>query len=465
MDDLRNWDCIFYLSILLTFRQDLSDYCMPSIRLCELSEALLVLTKVADNSIQAFYSTYSGLNQRKIDMVEAYFLSVKIMGKGSGAYRYSCLVLFVLILFIIFTANTYEIIGSVLDRIEWGNSQYSFNDSFPFREKWIDLYGLVQSLCGKKQIENFTIYKTSYGKMVSVREELSDDECESRFIEIYSIMEYLENKDIPYYYITSILPIQDAEDIPKGAMEGSHYNQNRLRKQLDENDVKLIDLQNLDEIKSINKEELFYFTDHHWTLNTCFAAYQGIVDKIEKDMELGVSADEIKNLGNYNHLCLEKSFLGSYGIKVGEFYAGKDNFEILVPKFDTDLTFRSYDANSNLIMEKRGKFYEALIDDEIVEDPDYKNKYNAFCNMGYIENHVVNNLAPNNLKCLYISHSYGRPLTMYLSLIFNQVVNLDPQEGRFNGNYLSYIDEYNPDVVIIQAEFEGMIIGNYKTSD
>lgn len=54
---------------------------------------------------------------------------------------------------------------------------------------------------------------------------------------------------------------------------------------------------------------------------------------------------------------------------------------------------------------------------------------------------------------LLISHSYGRPYVQYLSLCFGEVRNLDPQEGRYNENYLQYMEEYRPDLVNIMTKF------------
>nr|WP_300839891.1 hypothetical protein [uncultured Acetatifactor sp.] len=148
-------------------------------------------------------------------------------------------------------------------------------------------------------------------------------------------------------------------------------------------------------------------------------------------------------------------------MKVGKYYAGKDDFVILLPDFDTDMLFQSYDTTGKLLLEKSGDFFCSLLDGDILEDTEYDNKYNSFCNVGYIENHILNYNASNDLKCLFISHSYGRPLTMYLAINFFEIVNLDPQKGRFGGNYLEYIDEYEPDIVLFQVEFEGEIIGVY----
>lgn len=380
--------------------------------------------------------------------------------------KYVCTFIFAGLLILIFSSYVFSFIKFDFnaDR-SISELQKYFNNQIVCRESWIDIYGLEQNIIGKRQIENFTIFKMDYGKMVSAREVLTKEESEKKFAELYPIINYLETCNIPYYYITSILPIQDIDDLPIGASEGSHTNQSRVEQQLKEFNVNIINIQNLKQIKCIPKKQLFYKTDHHWKLETCFAAYQGIVEKIQNDCHWQMDIDKTTKTDYYSELCIEDSFLGSYGIKVGRFYAGKDDFVVYIPKFDTDFVFRSYDASRNLLLEKIGSFYDALIDDAIIYDTDYNNKYNAFCNMGYIENHVVNNKAPNKLKCLYISHSYGRPMTMYLALNFREIVNIDPQQYRFNGNYLTYIDDFQPDIVLFQVESEGMIIGNYKTSD
>ncbi|MCI8852424.1 MAG: hypothetical protein HFI32_02835 [Lachnospiraceae bacterium] len=380
--------------------------------------------------------------------------------------KYACTFAFVGVLMVIFGIYVFGFLGSEpkADISKSGLENY-FNNEIVCRENWIDLYGLEQNILGKRQIENFTIFKTDYVKMVSARETLTAKESEEKFAELYSIIEYLETCNIPYYYITSLLPIQDINDLPAGVSEGSHANQNRVEEQLKEFHVNTISIQSMDQICSIQKEELFYRTDHHWNLETCFAAYEGIIKKIQNDYNWQLDINKTTELENYDELRKEDSFLGSYGIKVGRFYAGKDDFVVYIPKFDTDFVFRSYDAKGELLLEKTGNFYHALLDDNMIRDMDYWNKYNAFCSMGYIENQVINNNAPNDLKCLYISHSYGRPMTMYLALNFKEIVNLDPQEDRFSGNYPTYIDDFQPDIVLFQVESEGMIIGEYETSD
>ena len=332
------------------------------------------------------------------------------------------------------------------------------------QNEYVNLYGAMQRLLGKKQIEKFTIFKTEYDKLVAPRKELTEEDTKLKFEELYLIIAYLEENHIPYYYLTSLLPIQD-KDLPAGVKDSSHTNQAAVEKELQEHNVTVIDLQELPGVQAIDHKNLFYRTDHHWRLETCFTFYQELIARIEEDLGFDLNSRKTGDKNNYSVLKQENAFLGSYGVKVGKYYDGKDDFLVFLPEFPTHFTFQSYDADGVLQLEKTGDFYEALLDDRILLDADYNNKYSAFCNSGYIENRILNQNAPNHLKCLYISHSYGRPLTMYLSLNFEEVVNLDPQKGRFNGNYIRYIEEFQPDVVLIQSEFEGEIIGEYRTSD
>lgn len=338
-------------------------------------------------------------------------------------------------------------------------------DNVFLHDKYIDEYGLIQRLLGKKQIETFTIFKTNYEKLVAPRNSLTTDEVQAAFQELNSLIECCRQHAIPYYYITSILPIQSLDDLPCGVYDSSFENRTRLASILHDNNICTIDLQHLAENHNIPKDLLFYKTDHHWTMFTCFAAYQDIISRISSDFSVPLNSAITTDPDQYSLLLRKDSFLGSYGIKVGKYYVGKDDFNVYLPNFTTNFVFQSYDKEGSLLMEKRGDFYEALLDDSIISDQSYANKYNAFCNHGYIENHIVNLNAPNNLRCLYISHSYGRPLTMYLALNFQEIVNLDPQVGRFDGNYSDYLDAFSPNVVLIQAEFEGEIVGHFSVSD
>ena len=80
--------------------------------------------------------------------------------------KYACTFAFVGVLMVIFGIYVFGFLGSEpkADISKSGLENY-FNNEIVCRENWIDLYGLEQNILGKRQIENFTIFKTDYGKI------------------------------------------------------------------------------------------------------------------------------------------------------------------------------------------------------------------------------------------------------------------------------------------------------------
>ena len=323
-----------------------------------------------------------------------------------------------------------------------------FDSEIHWKDQYIEIYGGVQKVLDKKTIEDYTIVKNYYGKMTKPYAELNMNTINLNVKKIIPICEYCKDKDIPYLYLTSLLPTA-ADDLPYLSLDYSQKNADRLMDELIAHRINLFDLRQLD---VGDKERRFYRTDHHWTTDTTFAVYKALIENFQIDESLG-----------YTELTAQQSFLGSYGIKVGKYYAGKDDFKVLIPENPGKYIFKSYDLNGNLVTEMEGTWFDTMIDQGILENDDYNNKYNSWLYAQSTEIRLINKEIGNDAKLLLISHSYGRPLAAYLSLCFHEVRQLDPQKGRFSGNYLDYIDEYQPDVVLFLVEFEGDLIGEYNT--
>ncbi len=139
-------------------------------------------------------------------------------------------------------------------------------------------------------------------------------------------------------------------DLPYGMRDYSDENADRLLEELNKRQISVLDLrQNLD-VEKIDKSDLFYKTDHHWSMKTCFTTFGVIAEAIYGWTDLDLS--RYTDIDEYTVYTQENSFLGSYGIKVGEYYAGKADFTVYAPSFDTDFTFRSYDHDGNVLIEK-----------------------------------------------------------------------------------------------------------------
>lgn len=207
--------------------------------------------------------------------------------------------------------------------------------------------------------------------------------------------------------------------------------------------------------RTISSDLDFYVTDHHWTVESSFYAAKSIIEKLNLIDPTLYLDESLYDERNYSIVKYKDSFLGSEGVKTGKYYVGKDDFNILIPGFSTNLEYKHY-INNEITLSKNGDFTNTFIDNSILENDDYYNKYNACLYGGYVENIVKNHNCKNSKKVLLISDSFARPMTMYLSMAFEEIHYLDPQEGRYNGSYINYIEEYRPDIVIMMytGEFQ-----------
>lgn len=382
--------------------------------------------------------------------------------------KYINIVFFVGLIFTVFSIHICKVGQSTVNN--WENATITMSNKLEniksaceevteFEQEWINVYGLSQRMLGKNTIEDFTIYKDQNGKMQRTQAFLAEEEVADIVENLNNFYVWLGKKEIPMYYVAMVLPVESADDVLQGIEDYSFVNAQRLEEELTVAGIPIINLRDSEKIAKIGREERFYKTDHHWTMQTNFTAFRDIVERVEEDLGWNLRSENFMDLGNYEIFEKEDCFLGSFGIKVGKYYAGKDDFVIYLPKTDTAYTFEKYDSNQNLMQTKEGSFKEALIDWSIITDDSYNNKYNAFSNQGSVENRFINHSAFNDKKVLLISHSYGRPLSMYLSLCFGQLRNIDLQDGRFTGDVVAYVEEYDPDLVIVMTECEGVIAG------
>ena len=100
-----------------------------------------------------------------------------------------------------------------------------------------------------------------------------DETIENCVKNIDEIIEYCAEEGIDTYYIISILPIADINALPDGVEDYSHKNAKRLLETLEMENIPIIDLRSEKMIEAIDKEKLFYKIDHHWTVESCFAAF------------------------------------------------------------------------------------------------------------------------------------------------------------------------------------------------
>lgn len=312
---------------------------------------------------------------------------------------------------------------------------------------WIDLYGGIQKLLMKKEIKNFSIISDNEGGLYSSIGKSSDETIESSFQDIHRIFDKVSEMSGDFLFVQ--MPYKSFAAAPELEIykaDYTNYNFDKLLAKIVEADLPALDL------RTMHTDWEFYKTDHHWTAESAFIASSYVISYLDDTYNLKLDANDFyKNRDHYDTKVYEDTFLGSAGIQVGEYYSGKDDVAIPIPCFDTSFQWEHY-IQGNKTEERSGTFWETFINESILNNQDYYNKYNAFLNGGYYENRIYNKLIKNKKKLLLITNSYGRPFAPYLSLYFKETRYLDPQPGRYNGNYLEYIEAYKPDVVIVMYD-------------
>lgn len=363
--------------------------------------------------------------------------------------KYSVLAMFIIYIFAICIFNITNLCNAIKQSfrscsLDTAMIEDTYKNNFYNRLAFVDIQGLVARLAGQK-INNGVI-KGNDGKLnlldtTDYKYNESDEKSKSE--KAIAILEHAQENGSKVLFVQR--PWATGE-LPYGYNIELDQQYDYWCKIMSIAGFPVLDLRQMvgDEIK-------FYITDHHWTMESGFNANKAIINSLNNEYNLGLDHENVyTDIGQYKKINYEKSFLGSEGIRVGKFFAGKDDFEILVPKFNTDFTHAQY-KNGKQYWASKGTYEDVFINIRDLENPNYNNKYNVIAYGAYIENIITNHFADNDLKVLLIADSFGRPLVTYLACNFRETRYLDPQEGRYNESFVEYIDEFKPDVVIMMT--------------
>ncbi len=302
----------------------------------------------------------------------------------------------------------------------------------------LNIYGLIQRIIGKNEVKGFQVFRDNENNLY-----LDQNYTGYSAEDINRLYQHCENED------TTFLFTQVPYKNPQQISELNGYTTSQIETQQDELLFKLDNLQvpNMD-LRDFDDCKDWYKTDHHWSVDAAFSSAKFIVERLNHSNNLTIKTSPYSDLTQYSMLEYKDSFLGSAGIRIGEWYVGKEDFKVIVPTFETDFSFDLINSN-NETTNYSGSFTDAFINMDILENKEYFNKYNSLLYGGWYENIVINNNADNDLKILFITHSYGRAIVPYLSLYFKETRYIDVQEGRFSHSLVSYINSYSPDIVVL----------------
>ena len=322
----------------------------------------------------------------------------------------------------------------------------SYNAVFSGTNLSRNVFSFTQRLLGKHEARNFEVLKGNDGTLYLQNASCPTDEKTIEEIADQYMLLKKETENYGGHFMYVQVPYKTVEGVANlkyYSDDTTNQAESTLVNFLKERDVPILDLRVYTECAQV------YKTDYHWRVESGFHSAYVLAKHLEQMYDLDFKqTDYYGDTANYESVTYENSFLGSIGIKVGPYFAGKDDFILYKPLFDTDLELQHY-IHGELDFEYSGDFWETFIEQSLLDDENYNNKYGALLHGAYVEAVIKNHQASNDYTALIVSHSYGRPLVQYLCLNFKELYHLDPQEGRYNDSYVEYIKEFQPDVVVV----------------
>ena len=295
-----------------------------------------------------------------------------------------------------------------------GEIEENFTSGLWKRTDMIDLTGsMAKALHMQGYYSDQDIFITDTGIIVdSSAKTTTDYEVE----QTVALRDFLAERGIPLLYVNEPTKyIDDAFFTDAFALESwSNRNMDTFLSRIREAGVNAIDLrENICE-EGLNVLDLFYRTDHHWTVPAGLWASRIIAEGLNQycGYEIDLS---IYNPENFETKEWKACWLGEQGRKVGKTCVGLDDYTEIKPKFKTSYTFKGI-----------GRLYDGPFDlfiDEWVFDPDrdvYENNswHHAYNRINCINNHVEKG------KLLILGDSYEAVTHCFLSLGIHEVDSL-----------------------------------------
>ncbi|NCE65141.1 hypothetical protein D1159_11280 [Pseudoflavonifractor sp. 524-17] len=311
---------------------------------------------------------------------------------------------------------------------------------------FIQLYGGIQRLTGRRVLEDMNssawVVKLDSGALTFASPADAPADVTPQAQATAGLKQTLDGLGIPLLFVTAPYKIQSGgSQLPPGLSDHYNGNADRLLERLEQNGVNTLDLR---PAFAAGHEGWFFRTDHHWTPQAAFFAWQNLVPVLERNYGIATPA-YCTDQANYDQRVYENWFLGSQGKRTGSLYAGVDDITQYLPRFDTDFTY-TCPANG---MDRRGPFGQSLLFPERVAEKDWfnANPYTLYSGGDYGLATITNHRSENEKKILLIRESFSCALTPFLALSCSQLTTVDLR--YFEGDLTSTIAQIDPDLVLI----------------
>lgn len=317
-----------------------------------------------------------------------------------------------------------------------------YTDFMWLKSSFIDLNGTIaRNLNMKGYYSSMGMYVTDEYYIVSQYAKTTTD---WEYEQLLKLKDFLDEKNINLLYVNFPAKYVDdsfmAEEF--GIESYSNRNADLFLGRIKDAGVNYVDLRDNIENENLNIYDMFYRTDHHWTTRTGLWATKIIAESMNE--KCGYQIDtSIYDETNYSCTSYESSWIGEQGRKIAVSYLGLDDYELILPNFDTSFvvtTGRGTQEGEFDIMVDKTRFSS---DADVYTTPSW--------HYGYMPTGIHNSTIHNNYmgqgKVLVLADSYSRVVVPFLSLGVSDVTTLVLR--NFESDLTEYIEENDFDTVVV----------------
>ena len=291
-------------------------------------------------------------------------------------------------------------------------------DQFPKRDFFVGVKAKTEMLLMKQ--ENNDIYKGKDGYLMQKFK--GHEDINNKVTALNNFFKAIPDTKKYFMLVPNSVEIL-SNKLPYAApVENELPYINKVRSLLNK-DVKFVDVYSL--LNSKRNEYIYYKTDHHWTTDGAFYAYE----KFCKGAEINENGED-----KYNINTVTKTFLGSSYSKGGFKDVAPDSIKLYIPKEK-----ENYVVEYSDIKTKNNSLYS-------LENLNKKDKYAVFLG----GNHPLVKIstdAKDNKKLLIIKDSYANSFVPFLTSNYSEIYMVDLR--YYDDSVSNFIKENKIDNVLV----------------
>ena len=277
--------------------------------------------------------------------------------------------------------------------------------NFPLKSIFVDFNGYMRNLFGQRTMNG--VVKLNNGHLILPEKKFTKEQTDYCAKQIVDFAQYCSSQGSNFVYIQPPINTDvNNKQLPPGVEDYRNENVDGVIKIIKSHGVNVIDLRQCMKDDDMDIYDYVYKTDHHWNTIGAFYGFQHITDYIE-DVTGKRIDPKYTNLSNYRIKKYSNWHLGSAGQRVGQFFAGADDYDLILPKFETRLS----NGDGNIYT-----FEELAVNKETFRNKDATNRYTydrAF-SVGW---NNVEKATP--ISVLILSDSYFTAISPYMNLAYD----------------------------------------------